>query len=184
MKAHKQTDSKDDLPLSPPDLHFVDTAIVNVVNGDRQQPARAALDSGAGVSLMTESLASHLKLQRYPQHIIVEEAYGEGSSKHFVQATLQSLDDPTAAITLKLAVMPKLKASQPPYSKQDILNDKSLKDLQLADSELGGLLDLLICSIDRCKCVTQDFTYFPESRIAVTKTMFGWTIHGQITSHP
>lgn len=50
MKALKQTDSKDNLCLSPLDLHFVDTAIVSVVNADRQQPDHAALDSGAGVS--------------------------------------------------------------------------------------------------------------------------------------
>ncbi len=44
MKALKQTDSKDNLCLSPLDLHFVDTAIVSVVNADRQQPDHAALD--------------------------------------------------------------------------------------------------------------------------------------------
>ena len=86
IKAQKGVNENKTAPLSPPKFYFIDTAIVNVVSGDRHQLARAALDSGSGVSLMSESLASHLKLPRYSQHIIVEGAYSGGNSKHFVQA--------------------------------------------------------------------------------------------------
>ena len=87
---------------------------------------------------MSESLASHLKLPRYSQHIIVEGAYSGGNSKHFVHAMLQSLDDPSQSVTLKFSVIPKLKTSQSPRCKHEILNEPSLKNLKLADPDLGG----------------------------------------------
>ena len=39
-----------------------------------------------------------------------------------------------------------------------------------------------ICSIDRCKCVTKEFNYFPKPKLAATKTIFGWTITGPLES--
>ena len=131
---------------------------------------------------MSESLASHLKLARYSQHIIVEGAYGGGNSKHFVQAMLQSLDNPSQSITLKFSVIPKLKTSQSPHCKHDIHNKPSLNNLKLADPDLGGPLDIIICSINRCKCVTKEFNYFPKPKLAATKTIFGWTITGPLES--
>ena len=182
IKAQKGVNENKTAPLSPPEFYFIDTAIVNGVSGDRHQQARAALDSGSGVSLMSESLASHLKLPRYSLHIIVEGAYSGGNSKHFVQAMLQSLDDPSQSVTLKFSVIPKLKTSQSPHCKHDILNEPSLKNLKLADPDLGGPLDIIICSIDRCKCVTKEFNYFPKPKLAATKTIFGWTITGPLES--
>ncbi len=41
-------------------------------------------------------------------------------------------------------------------------------------------LDLIICSVDRCKCITQDFHYVPKLKIAATNTIFGWTITGSL----
>ncbi len=180
VQTQKQVNKGVSAPLTPPELYFVDTAVVNVIHGDRQLPARAALDSGSGVSLMTESIASQLKLPRYSQRVLVEGAYGGGSSKHYVEAQLQSLDDPGQSVTLKFSIIPKLKSSQPPHCKRTILDEPSIKNLQLADPDLGGPLDLIICSIDRCKCVTKDFLYYPEAKLAATKTIFGWTITGPL----
>jgi len=39
-----------------------------------------------------------------------------------------------------------------------LLNNHALQGLQLADPNLGGPLDLIIWSADRCKCITQDFS--------------------------
>ncbi len=158
----------------------MDTAVVHVVHGDHHLPARAALDSGSGVSPISESFASQLKLPRYPHRVVVEGAYGGGSRKHYVQARLQSLSKPEQFVTLKFTVIPKLKKSKPPHSKEAILAEPAIRNLQLADRDLGGPLDLIISSIDCCKCITKDFIYYPEVQIAATKTIFGWTITGPL----
>ncbi len=129
---------------------------------------------------MSESLASQLKLPRYSQRVLVEGAYGGCSSKHYVQANLQSIIDPTQSVTMKFSIIPKLKSSQPPHCKDAILEEPSIKDLKLADPELGGPLDIIICSVDRCKCLTKDFHFIPEAKLAITKTIFGWTITGPL----
>ncbi len=49
-------------------------------------------------------------------------------------------------------------------------------------------MDLIICSIDRCKYVTKDrckyvtkdFLYYPEAKLAATKTIFGQIIMGPL----
>jgi len=117
-------------------LYFLDTALVSVVHGDRQLPARAAIDSGAGVSLMSERLATQLKLPRYPQRILVEGAYEGRSSKHFVQATLRSLQDLSKSVTMKFSVIPKIKPSNTPQRKETILEEPHIKDLALADPDV------------------------------------------------
>ncbi len=144
----------------------MDTAVVNVKHNDRQLPARAAIDSGSGVSLISESLASQLKLKRYKQRVIIEGAYGRCNSRHFVQAELQSLHDPSKSVMLKFSVVPKLKGSQSPQCKETILAEPAISNLQLADPDLGGPLDLIISSMDQCERVTRDFRHIPEAKLA------------------
>ena len=58
VQTSQSVDKGTAAPLAPPEFCFVDTAVVHVVHGDRHLPARAALDSGSGVSLISESLAA------------------------------------------------------------------------------------------------------------------------------
>ncbi len=139
--------------VAPPTIAFLNTAVVKAVNGSRHRPARAALDTGAASSLITEGLTSHLKLKRYPQRSIIEGAYGGGTSRHYVQATLQSSSDANQTLTLRLSVVPKLPAAHPPKRQEDILNEQYIKDLTLADPDFGGPLDVLIGSLDCCRCI-------------------------------
>ncbi len=62
-------------------------------------------------------LESHSSQKASLHRVVVEGAYGGGSSKHYVQARLQSLSKPAQFVTLKFTVIPKLKKSQPPHSK-------------------------------------------------------------------
>jgi len=43
-------------------------------------------------------------------------------------------------------------------------------------------LDIIICSVDRFQCVTKEPHFFPETKIAATETIFGWTITGPLGS--
>jgi len=158
--------------ISLPVLYFLDTALVIVVHDDRQLPTRAAINSGAGVSLMFEQLASQIKFSRYPQRILVEGAH-EGGSKHFVQATLRSLQDPTKFVIMKFSVIPNIKPTNTPQRKMTILKEPNIKDLVLADPDLGGPLDLIICSVDRFQYIIKEPCFFPETKMAATETIFG-----------
>ena len=99
-----------------------------------------------------------------------------------MQATLQAVHDSSQEVRLKFSMVPKLKHSQSPNQKENIISHPSLKELKLADPDLSGALDLIICSINRCKCITKDFNYFPKSKLATTKTIFGWTIINPLDS--
>ncbi len=112
----------------------------------------------------------------------MEGAYEGGSSKHFVQATLRSLQDPSKSVTMKFSVIPKIKPSNTPQRKETILEEPHIKDLALADPDLGGPLDIIICSVDRFQCVTKEPRFFPETKMAATETIFGWTITGPLGS--
>ncbi len=150
----------------------------------RKRSARIALDTGASSSLVTKALASHLKLKRYPQRLIIEGAYGGGMSKHYVQTTLQSAYDPTKQVTLRLSVVTKLPTAYTPLRKEDIATDLHIKNLQLADPEFGRPLDVLIGSLDCCKCLQGSFTYHSGLDIPVSPTIFGWTVTGPMDYQP
>ncbi len=122
--------------------------MVDATNGSRSCRARIALDTGASSSLITESLASHLKLKRYPKRLIIEGAYGGGTSRHYVQVRLQSVHEPEKSVILTLSVVPKLPTAYPLVRKDNIATDPHLKDLQLADPEFGGPLHRLQLSLN------------------------------------
>ncbi len=131
---------------------------------------------------MSQRLETQLKLPRYPQRILVEGAYEGGSSKHFVQATLCSLQVTSKSVTMKFSVIPKIKPSNAPQRKETILEEPHIKDLALADPDMCGPLDIIICSVDRFQCVTKEPRFFPETKMAPTETIFGWTITGPLGS--
>jgi len=76
-------------------------------------------------------------------------------------------------VILKFSVVPKIKLSQPPQRKVEILTKPARNNLQLTDSDLGGPLDMIISSVNRCAYINKDFPYFPEAKLAFTQTIFG-----------
>ncbi len=151
---------------TPPTLAFLHTAMVKAVNRDRDCSARVAFDSGSASSLITETLATQLKLKRHHQRLNLSGAYGEGTSIHFVTVTLNSLHDPDQSITLKLSVIPRLPHAFPPNRKEEIAAVPHLQDLQLADPSFGGPLDILVGSLDYGRCIRGSLSYNLASNIA------------------
>jgi len=168
----------------PPKIAFLHTALVQAVNGDRDCTARAALDTGSSSSLVTEKLASQLRLKHHPQRLSLSGAYGEGTSKHHVSVTLRSLHDSTQTITFKLSVIQRLPQAFPPNRKEEIAAVPHLKDLTLADPAFGGPLDILIGSLDYGRCVRGTLTYSLTSDLAALPTLFGWTVTGPLDYQP
>ncbi len=171
-------------PEAPPVIAFLHTALVKAKNGNRECHARIALDTGSSSSLITEALASQLKLKRYPQRLSLTGAYGGGLSKHYVKLDFQSLHDESQQVTIKLSVVSRLPNAYPPNRKDEIAAVPHLKDLTLADPAFGGPLDALIGSLDYGKCILGSLTYHVASDIAVSPTLFGWTVTGPMDYEP
>ena len=101
-----------------------------------------------------------------------------------MQANLQSNFDPQQEVRLRLSVVTKLSAAHPPKRKKEILDEPYLKELQLADPDLEGAFDVIIGSLDHCRCVLGVIKYHPEQDIAVSPTIFGWTVTGPLDYQP
>ncbi len=165
---------------SAPQPGLLNTAIVDVINGPRTRRARIALDPGASVSLMSESLASSLILKRHPHRFIIDGILGDGQSKYYVEAKLKSLFS-DESVTFKFCVVPKIPTASPPKNPNAILKDPSVRDkVPIADSSLGGNLDALIGSLDVIRCQKGSPVNSQCMKISATPTIFGWTVIGPL----
>ena len=105
---------------------------------------RVAIDMGATSFLISEKLASHLRLRHHPHRLQITGACGKGVSKHFVELTLQSLHDEQQILTTKFSVVGHLPAAPSPTNNNQVKNEPHLRGLQLADPHFGGSLKILI----------------------------------------
>ena len=181
-------------PASPADHHetpstlsphpgLLNTAIVDVRNGPLSRRVRLALDNGASISLMSESLASSLRFKRHPQKMELDGLMGGGRSRAYVQATLHSLYS-NDFVTIKFGVVSRIPCATPPKRPDDILRDPCLKGkTPLADASLGGHPDALIGSLDVIQCIKGTPIYSRESAISATPTLFDWTIVAPLDSN-
>ncbi len=161
---------------------LLSTAVVDVMHGRRRQRTRLAFDGGSSVSLMTERLASALRLKRHSQEMELDGLTGGGRSRYCVQATLRSLHA-DERVTLWFGVVSRIPHATVPKSAEQILSAPILQDKKpLADPALGGSLDLLIGSCDIIKCVTGAAVYSKMAEISATPTLFGWSIVAPINS--
>ena len=170
---------------SPPakilDAALLPTALVEVANGPRSQKGRLLFDSGASVSLMTESMASHLCLQRHSANLHVDGINGDSRIKHYVHATLSSLYYPDRNINVKFYVIKKIPATISPKNPKAMLKDPPWCNLvEMADPALGGHVDILVSSVVSSDCFTGPSKTSRLDRIWATPTLFGWTIVGPL----
>lgn len=157
---------------------FPNTVTVSLENGTRCIRARAMLDSGAAVSLMTEKLASSLGLCRYPQRMSLMGSFGCEYSKHCVVTSLLSHCRSFISQPITFTVVPKLRPAPVPKNRETILKKPFLKDLSLADPELGGEVDIFIGNMDLDCCV--DEGSMKIDGLKVLHTHFGWSIAGPL----
>ncbi len=176
--AASTTDVDSSIPQAKPS--FPNTIVVSLHHGGRKARARAVLDSGAGVSMMSESLASTLKLPRNPQRMSLGGSFSEGHSKFCVSTQLYSEDMSFVSKPIVFSVVPKMKPIKSPSHKDHILKLPSLKSLPLADPELGGPIDLYIGNMDLDSCIYEGSLKFDGLKII--NTPFGWSIAGPLSS--
>jgi len=123
---------------------FLHTVSLSLKNDGIIVKARALLDSGAAVSVMTEKLVSDLNLKRTPNPIPISGTAGTMHCKFTVSTSLQSHDGSFESDPITFTVFPKLPFLQIPPNKQKILDTPVLSSYHLADPDLGGRVDLLL----------------------------------------
>ncbi len=162
---------------------LLSTALTLASNGDYRQKARALLDSGASISLMSERLASSLKLKRYPQRLQIAGVTGGAVSKYHVFVDLASLHSTDAdnKVRVKCHVVPLLQSIRPPRNPPELLNLPCINGKQpVADPALGGEIDLLLGIADCGRCARGHPSLSDDQATMANPTLFGWTLGGAI----
>ena len=186
--SNTQTSSASDsentavLHLNTPPAALLSTAIASVKHDSCERRARVLLDSGASISLMTEKLASELKLPRYAHRLKISGITGQAVSKYFVNANLYSIySGQSEHITVKCHVIPKLQAIIPPKRPEDLFKLTCIKGkTPLADPALGGSIDILLSIADVSRCTRGSTSLSKDRATVATLTIFGWTLGGAI----
>lgn len=171
------------LHVSAPVASLLSTALTMAVNGNLRQKARALLDGGASLSLITERLASGLRLQRHSHLLHITGVNGTSVSRYFVCLKLLSVH-PTEvpdSITVKCHVVSELTFLHPPENPAELLELPCIRDQKpIADPALGGAIDLLLGVADCVRCSRgHPIVYDGEATVAAP-TIFGWTLAGSI----
>ena len=152
------------LQLSSPSTALLSTAITTVVNGHLQCNARALLDSGASISLMTEKVTTELKLKRHPYRLSISGVTGSQDS-----------------VVIQCHVVPKFQSITPPQCPDELFKLPCIADkAPLADPYLGGSIDLLLGIADVGRCTNCATSSSQDGATIATPTIFGWTLGGAI----
>ncbi len=129
------------LPRNPRSLY---TAVVIMENGHRCVQARALLDGGASIAVMSERLAMDSGLTRVHERLPVDGLGGVTTSKFGVMTRIQSRDGSFTTAPIAFTVIPSLKKLDHPTNKNSIRNNPAFSPYLLADPELGGEVDLIL----------------------------------------
>ncbi len=162
------------------DTEFVDTAMVIAKAGPRHATSRILLDSGSGASFVTEALASHLLLKRKPAKHTFSSADSTFVCTQKVNVILSSAHNTNASMDIDCFVVSKIPTTATPGNQHQIISDPVVKDLTLADPDLGGHIDIILGNKGRRQCVLAHTMDHKDLGLGLTKTIFGWTISGPL----
>ncbi len=158
---------------------FIHTALVTVRHQGRKLTARAAMDSCATHSIMSEKVTSFLQPQRQPIDLIMRGTVSESKLKHWTTVTLSTVQPSEVDIPIGVAIAPTLPAASPPENPGQVAKHELLEGLPLADPEFGGQIDLIIGTNDLpLVWVDGDKRFSAEARMTAVNTIFGWTVSG------
>ena len=148
--------------------------------------ARALIDSGAGLSLISNRVAKLLDLPLEPTRLQLSLAQGEQSKpiKHLTQLHISPLQNRTLKIPCRAAVASTVTCDLPPQAVEQILDLPHIMGLQLADPEYHtpGRIDILLGAEMAPKVMVKLLLRdgLPSQPIAQA-THFGWVISGPVT---
>ncbi len=150
---------------------FLNTVIIKLSANGRTAQARAIFDSGSGVSMMSETLASTLKLHRFPEPLEISGLLGHEHTKFSVVTSLQSNTSEFVSRPITFTVVSKLRSIQPPNNRDDILQLPQIKTLTLSDPQLGDVVDILLWNLAIDDCVFEESLRM--DKLKLVNTPFG-----------
>ena len=156
--------------------------LVQGPNGNTTK-ARALLDTGSTVSLITERVAQSLRLHRTPNNITVAGIAGSagGSSQSSVHLHLSSMFSPDDKIPVTALTIQKITSELLLHPVIHHQHWKHIRGLQLVDPQFNqpGRIDILL-GIDVCGLVMLDGRRIgPTNTLSAWNTKFGWVLSGR-----
>ena len=167
--------------VAPP-LIIPQTALVTATAGHCIQKARAQLDTGASISLITSRLANTLKVKRIPCHTEINGVGGQMTSTHQVEVELSSaFCEEGDHIIVRAHVVNNFTDDYPLQELETIRSLPFLKGKPLADPEFdrSGKVDLLLGIVPCNQCTYDEVVSSPNRKFKAHRTIFGWTIGGE-----
>ena len=147
--------------------------------------ARALIDSGAGLSLISNRVAQLLDLPLESTRLQLSVAQGGRSEpiKHLTQLHISPLQDRTLKIPCRAAVASTVTCDLPPQAVEQILDLPHIMGLQLADPDYRspGRIDILLGAEMAPKVMVKALLRdgLPSQPIAQA-THFGWVVSGPV----
>jgi len=162
---------------------FIYTALVSIQGNNRKLHARAALDSCATHSLISEEAASFLKLKRQPINLTLKGAVAEKQIKQWATVNLTTIIPSEVDMPLGVAIVKDLPSATPPEDATSISKNSMLVGHNLADPYFGGKLDIIIGTNDLPMLWENNERKFSaEKRLTAANTIFGWVVSGSATA--
>ncbi len=158
---------------------FIFTALVSIQSQGRKINARAALDSCATHSLISEEVAAFLQPQRQPIKLTMRGAVAEKQIKHWATVNISTIIPSEFDVPLGVAIVNDLPPATPPKDGAAVAKNPMLNGLTLADPYFGGKLDLIIGTNDLPMLWGNDGRKFSMAdRLTAVNTAFGWVVSG------
>ena len=147
--------------------------------------ARALIDSGAGISLVTQRVTQLLNLPLEPARLRLSVAQGETTKplKHLTSLHLSPLHDRSIKMPCHPAVASAVTSNLPSLPVPPVTDLPHLMGLQLADPtyNVPGRIDILLGADMASTIITPDLPRQGKtSEPMAQSTKFGWTISGPV----
>ena len=168
--------------LPHPTLVMTGQVLVESASGQRAH-ARALLDTGATLSLITSKLAHQLQLPKEPCSLTFTGVTGttNGTTSHMVSFSISDIHNRHTKFHVQAPVVPKVTTDLPLFNAKKVRDYPHLQGLQLADPRFDtpGRIDIIL-GID-----VWDQIELPgkilgvPSQPSAKNTIFGWAIYGK-----
>lgn len=164
----------------PPTLQMTSQVYVESHDG-RRLKARALLDSGASISLITQRLAQQLRLKKHHQPITISGVQDmvAGTSQHATSFIVTSVNA-AQSIQVSASIVPRVAADLPLQLVKEAKSWDFLRDLPLADPNFAtpGRIDLILGSNALSRILLSGIHRGTDEQPIAVSTIFGWTITG------
>ncbi len=171
-----------DVPQALPSCLMMTSQVLVKGPDGRQMIARALLDSGASMSLLSNRVAQILQLPRHATNVTFSGAQATPlqGSQSITQVSLCPMTTDQPILSVTAAIVPKVTCDLPLQGATHVRDMPHIKPLSLADPNfhLPGRVDLLLgCDIIP-EIMLQDRISGPKNAPVALNTLFGWAILG------